>query len=67
MFVPNVLVDIAKGASVLGMKAVSDLKNVYWHVTLVICNQCGCTQAFTANAAELASAFGGNTQTVPPR
>lgn len=67
MFVPNVLVDIAKGATVLGMRAVSDLKNVYWNVTLVICNQCGYTQSFTQNAAELASTFGGNTQAVPVR
>jgi hypothetical protein len=68
VFVPNVLVDIAKGAgTVLGMRAVSDLKSVYWNVTLVICNQCGSTQAFTQNAAELASTFGGNIQTVPAR
>lgn len=67
VFVPNVLVDIAKGTTVLGMKAVSDLKNVYWNVTLVICNQCGFTQSFTQNANELVAAFGGNVQTVPQR
>jgi hypothetical protein len=67
VFIPNVLVDIAKGATVLGMRAVSDLKNVYWNVTLVVCNQCGSTQSFTQNTQELVQAFGGNTQTVPPR
>ena len=49
------------------MNAVSDLKNVYWNVTLVICNQCGCRQSFTLNTAELASTFGGTIQTVPQR
>ena len=81
MFVPNMLIDIqqayrgidvrifvmiAKGASVLGMRAVQDLK-IYWNVTLVICNQCGCTQTFSQNTAEVATAFGGNVQTVPLR
>ena len=66
VFVPNMLIDIAKGASVLGMRAVQDLK-IYWNVTLVICNQCGCTQTFSQNTAEVATAFGGNVQTVPLR
>lgn len=67
VYVPDVLVDIAKGTTVLGMKAVSDLKNVYWQVTLVVCNQCGFTQSFTKNTAALAQAFGGVIHTVPQR
>lgn len=50
----------------LGMRAVQDLK-IYWNVMQVICNQCGCTQTFSWNTAEVATAFGGNVQTVPPR
>ena len=65
--IPNVLIDIAKGTTVLGMKAVSDLKSVYWTATLVVCNQCGCTQTFTTNVAELAATFGASTTTVPYR
>lgn len=66
-FIPNMLVDIAKSAgTVLGMRAVQDVKQ-YWNVTLVICNQCGCTQLFTQNTAEIAQVFGGNIQTVPQR
>jgi len=67
VFIANVLVDVAKGTTVLGMKAVADIKSVYWNVTLVVCNQCGCTQAFTQNTAELAGQFASNTQTVPQR
>lgn len=50
-----------------GMKAVSDIKGVYWTVNLVVCNQCGCTQIFTRNTAEVAAQFASQTQTVPER
>lgn len=50
----------------LGMRAVQDLK-IHWNVTLVICNQCGCTRTFSQNKAEVGTAFGGTVQTVPQR
>lgn len=66
--IPNVQVDISVAMTVLGMRAKKDLKTIDWAVSLVICNQCGFTQCFTHNTAELAPQFpGSNTVTVQPR
>ena len=66
--IPNVQVDIAVAMTVLGMQAKRDLKNIDWSVTLVVCGQCGFTQCFTSNVAQLTPQFpGSHTQTVPHR
>lgn len=66
--IPNVQVDISVATTVLGMRAKMDLQSIDWSVSLVICSQCGFTQCFTSNTAELAPKFpGSTTTTVPPR
>ncbi|MBI2390101.1 MAG: hypothetical protein HYV09_10985 [Deltaproteobacteria bacterium] len=52
----------------LGVAATKTVKGRYWAVTLAVCTQCGCTQSFTANAAQLAQWVPGSSQAaVPPR
>jgi hypothetical protein len=59
--VPNVRVDISVATTVLGMQARRDLKGVDWIVTIVACTNCGLTQTFTTNAAQLGPHFPGST------
>ena len=66
--IPNVQVDISVATVVLGMQAKKDLRSIDWSVSLVVCSQCGLTQCFTGNTAQLAPQFpGSHTTTVPPR
>ncbi len=65
---PNMMVDLAVATTVLGATAAKHVKGRFWVFTLVVCNQCGCTQTFTANAPDLAAWVpGSNVTTVPPR
>jgi hypothetical protein len=66
--IPNVQVDIKAATTVLGMQAKRDLGAIDWAVTLVVCSQCGLSQCFTTNAAQLAPNFpGSQTINVPQR
>ena len=66
--IPNVQVDIKVAVAVFGLQAKKDINNVDWAVTLVVCSQCGFTQCFTSNVAQLAPHFvGSQTTTVPFR
>jgi hypothetical protein len=51
---PNLQLELWKGTAVFGMAARTQL-GPYWAFTLVLCTQCGRTDVFTTNGAELAT------------
>jgi hypothetical protein len=52
---PGVQLEVWRATTVLGMTASQKLGGgVRWTHTAVICTQCGRTESFTTNAAELA-------------
>ena len=57
---PNVQLDVMHSTTVLGLRAAKTIP-VNWHLTLVVCTHCGCTQMFTMNGGELAQHVPGAT------
>jgi hypothetical protein len=50
------------------MNVVKQVGGQYWTFTLVICDQCGCTQTFTTNGPQLAQWVpGSGTVSATPR
>lgn len=65
--VPNICVDLEVATTFLGAFATKEVKGRHWVFSLAICAQCGCTQIFTANTAQLAQWVPSQTMTVPVR
>ncbi len=64
--IPNVQAELWHSTSVLGMAASSKLTGGRrWTMTLVICAQCGRTETFTTNGAEMASWLASQQITTP--
>ncbi|MFO0693935.1 MAG: hypothetical protein U0230_10300 [Polyangiales bacterium] len=56
--VPGVQLEVWRATSVLGMDASQKMTGGRrWSFTLVICTQCGRTETFTTNGAEVASFY----------
>jgi hypothetical protein len=57
---PGVQVEAGLATTVLGMSAYQKILGARLSLTLVACTQCGRTEVFTANAAELAQKVPGS-------
>lgn len=57
---PGVQLEPSQVSSVFGLVSSRKLSGVWWTITLVVCTQCGRTETFTNNAAELASHITGS-------
>jgi hypothetical protein len=66
--IPGVQLEIWQATTVLGLTASSKKGGGRrWTMTLVVCAQCGRTETFTTNAAELASIYEGSQQITTTR
>jgi hypothetical protein len=59
-YLPGMRHHVMTEGTLLGMNITKEVSGRYWTFTLVVCTQCGCTQTFTKNAAEMAQWVAGS-------